>query len=95
MLLHIDDGLTQRAVGLHQTRGQLPVEPRFESVHQWLALRLVVRQAGLGACLRQAGLLVVVEDLAEHLEHHLALLRKHVFQLAELAPAMRQAVTPN
>jgi hypothetical protein len=43
-----------------------------------LALRLVVCQAGLGAQLRLAGLLVVVEDLAEHPEHHLARLRQHI-----------------
>ena len=44
-----------------------------------LILGLVVRQARLGTQLILAGLLVVVENLAEHLEHHLAFLRKHVF----------------
>ena len=68
---------------------------RFEPVHQRLALRLVIRQARLGAQLRLARLLIVVEYLAEHLEHHLAFVRKHLFQVAELAPAMRQAVTPD
>ena len=55
----------------------------------------MIGQTRLGAQLRLACLLVVIEDLAEHLEHHLACVRKHLGQVAELAPPMRQAVTPD
>jgi hypothetical protein len=37
----------------------------------------------------------VIEYLAEHLKHHLAFVRKYRFEIAELAPTMRQAVTPD
>ena len=95
MALHVANGFPQGAVGFHQMLVDLRVEPPFEPVHQRSALRLVIRQARLGAQLLLAGLLVVVEDRAEHLEDHLAFVRKHLCEVAELAPPMGQAVTPD
>ena len=36
---------------------------------------------------------LLVKHLPERLEHHRALVRKDVFQLTELAPAVRQTMT--
>ena len=40
-------------------------------------------------------LVVVVKHLLEACDHYLALVRKDVLKLAELAPAVRQTVTPD
>ena len=94
MALHVANRFAQCAVGLYQMLVHLLVEPTLEPVHQRLALRLVIRQTRLGAQLLLARLLVVVEHLADHLEYSLAFVRKPLCQVAELAPTMGQAVTP-
>ena len=94
MRSHGADGCAQRTVGRHQAVVTLRVEPLFELVHQRLALRLVVRQARLGAQCIRARLLVVVEHLADHLTHHLAFVGTHCFQVTKLATAVCQTVTP-
>jgi hypothetical protein len=91
--LHVDDRFAQGAVGLDQPLGQLRVEPAFEFVHQWSALRLVVRQTRRGTPLLGASLLVLIEARAEHLEHHVACVRKDLGEVTELAAPRRQAVT--
>jgi hypothetical protein len=93
--LPIGHGFPQRAVGVHQVCVPLHVEPPFEPVPQRLALRLGIRQARLRAQRRLACLLVVVTARAEPLAHHLARGWKALLQVAALAPAMRQAGTPN
>jgi len=95
VVLEVAKRLAQGAVGLPQTLLKLPIEPRFESGHQRLALRLVIRQARFGTQWRDACLLVVLADLAAHLEHPLACVRKDRCQVAQLAPTLRQAVTPH
>ena len=72
---------------------KLLVEPPFELVHQRLAMRLVVRQARLRAQLFLTRLFVVVKYLPDDLEHHLTFVRKHRFEIADLAPTMGQAMT--
>jgi hypothetical protein len=62
----------QRAVGLDQMIVHLRGAPPFASGQQGLALRLVIRQTRLGAQGRLARLLIVIDHLAEHREHHLA-----------------------
>jgi hypothetical protein len=88
------NGFAQRTVRLDQRGSALLGEPPFEPVHPRLALRLVVGEARLGAQRLLACLLVVIAALAQPLAHHLACVRHPLCAVAELAPAMRQAVTP-
>ena len=95
MSLHIGNSLTYRAVGLYQTIIKPLLEPVLELVHNRLAIGLVIRQAVCRAHLLVTGLVLMVEDLFERFDHHLALCRKDVFQVAELTTAVRQTVAAN
>ena len=95
MTSEIGDGFAEAAVGFHKATVALLPQPPLERLHDRTTIGLVVRQTLRRAHLLDARLVVVVKDLLEALEDHRALLRKNVFQFAELAPAMGETVTAN
>src|SRR6266568_7473232 len=84
---------TEAALGFHEARGALRLQPPLEPLHERTTGGLMVREAFLSAALLLLGLVIRVKHLLERVDHHGALGRKHVFQLAALAPAVRQPVT--